>query len=457
MSSAPKTAASEASAPAPYVTVRHSVPPPPSGTSVAVVGLGRVGLPLALAFANKGLRVVGVERDGRTRAAIAERKMPFHEPGCDELLAKHGLDLVADVGELTGERSTDYVVITVGTPLQAHIEVDLTQITAVTKGLAKVLRKGQTIVLRSTVAARTTDYVGKILARETQLVAGDDFHLAFCPERIVEGKALVELETLPQVIGADDESSRANASNLFAVFPVDQLHTSLIGGELIKLFNNVTRYVSFALANQFALIADQFGESVHPLIAMANHGYPRDPIAKPGFAAGTCLRKDFGMVSENHATSDMLVAAWRVNEYMPNFVAKKLAEKAGGLHKKTVAVLGYTFKKDTDDPRDSLTPKLLRYLDREVPAEVRIVEPNLGDVVQLEGGGTAKNWSITDALRDADAVILAMNHGAFRDVRRFLVGPEALVAPGAWVADLWNVCDAGSMFFCARPRVVGGP
>lgn len=444
--------------PAPtYLTVRGSFPPPSPETSVAVVGLGRVGLPLALAFAAKGLRVIGVERDARTRAAIAEQRMPFHEPGCDELLRARPLDVVADVSELTEGRSPDYVVITVGTPLQAHIEVDLTQIAAVTRGLSRVLRRGQTIILRSTVAARTTDYVAKVLARETGLVAGRDFHLAFCPERIVEGKALVELETLPQVIGADDDASRTKASTLFSVFPVDQLQTSLVGGELIKLFNNVTRYVSFALANQFALIADQFGESVHPLIAMANHGYPRDPISKPGFAAGACLRKDFGMVSENHSTTDMLVAAWRVNEYMPNFVARKLADEAGGLHQKKVAVLGYTFKRDTDDARDSLTPKLLRYIEREVPKEVRIVEPNLGDSIPLEQGGTAKNWSLTDALRDADAVVVAMNHSAFRDVRRYILGSEAIVAPGAWVADLWNVCNTGALFFCAKPGVVGGP
>lgn len=440
-----------------YLIQKGSFPPPPAGTSVAVVGLGRVGLPLALAFAAKGLRVIGVERDPRTRAAIAERRMPFHEPGCDELLAKGALDVVADVTELTDSRSPDYVVITVGTPLQAHIEVDLTQIAAVTRGLSRVLEKGQTIILRSTVAARTTDYVAKVLAREARLHAGRDYHLAFCPERIVEGKALVELETLPQVIGADDEASRAKASTLFSVFPVEQLQTSLVGGELIKLFNNVTRYVSFALANQFALIADQFGESVHPLIAMANHGYPRDPIAKPGFAAGACLRKDFGMVSENHSTTDMLVAAWRVNEYMPNFVARKLADEARGLHQKKVAVLGYTFKRDTDDPRDSLTPKLLRYLEREVPREICIVEPNLGAEIPLEHGGTAKNWALADALEGADAVVVAMNHSAFRDVRRFILGSEAVVAPGAWVADLWNVCNTGALFFCAKPGVVGGP
>ncbi|MBI2389446.1 MAG: nucleotide sugar dehydrogenase [Deltaproteobacteria bacterium] len=440
-----------------YLIARGSFPPPPPQTSVAIVGLGRVGLPLALAFASRGLRVTGVERDAKTRAAIAEGRMPFQEPGCEELLRAHPIELMADVSELSGDRAPDFVVITVGTPLQAHIEVDLTQLAAVAQGLSRVLRRGQTIVLRSTVAARTTEYVARLLSRETGLLPGQDFHLAFCPERMVEGGALRELDTLPQVIGADDEASRAKASTLFSAFPVDQLHTSLVGGELIKLFNNVTRYVSFALANQFALIADQFGESVHPLIAMANHGYPRDPIARPGFAAGACLRKDFGMVSENHSTTDMLVAAWRVNEYMPNFVARKLAEQAGGLHQKRVAVLGYTFKRDSDDARDSLTPKLLRYIEREVPAEVRIAEPNLEGPIALEQGGSARNWAPRDALEGADAVVIAMNHGAFADVRKLLLGPGSIVASGAWVADLWNVCDTGALFFCARPRVEAGP
>ena len=429
----------------------------PKGTVVAVVGLGRVGLPLALSFASKGLTVIGVERDAKFREAIAARRMPFHEPGCDALLAQCPLEVVADVSDIDPARTPEFVVITVGTPLQAHIEVDLAQISAVTTSLARTLRKGQTIILRSTVAARTTDFVGRVLERESGLIAGQDFHLAFCPERIVEGKALLELETLPQVIGAADEVSRARASALFAVFPVEQLHTSLVGGELIKLFNNVTRYVSFALANQFALIADNFGESVHPLIAMANHNYPRDPISKPGFAAGACLRKDFGMVSENHASTDMLVAAWRVNEYMPNFVARKLSDASGGLHKKLITVLGYTFKRDTDDARDSLTPKLLRYLERDVPREIRIVEPNLGDPFTGERGEAIKNWNLVEALRSTDAVVIAMNHSAFANIRRYLQGPEAIVAPGAWVADLWNVCGTGEMFFRAKPGVVGGP
>jgi UDP-N-acetyl-D-mannosaminuronic acid dehydrogenase len=438
------------------VFAKGSFVAPPPGTRVAVVGLGRVGLPLALKFAEKGLRVIGVERDEKVRAAIAARRMPFREPGCQELLDRVSIELVADVAD-TAAHLPDYVVITVGTPMQAHIEVDLAQIAAVTTGLARSLRKGQTIILRSTVAARTTEYVGRILARETGMIAGRDFHLAFCPERIVEGNALVELETLPQVIGAADDASRAKASALFAVFPVEQLQTSLVGGELIKLFNNVARYVSFALANQFALIAEQFGESAHPLIAMANHHYPRDTISQPGFAAGACLRKDFGMVSENHASTDMLVAAWRVNEYMPNFLARTLAEKASGLHRKTIAVLGYTFKKDTDDPRDSLTPKLLRYLEREVPKEIRIVEPNLDGDIPIESGGTARNWALHEALAGAEAVVVAMNHRAFSHVRRFVIGPEAIVAPGAWVADLWNVCGTGDMFFASRPGVVGGP
>src|SRR5262245_57064835 len=108
-----------------YVTPKGTVPPVPAGTSVAVVGLGRVGLPLALSFASKGLRVIGVERDARVRGLLAEKRMPFHEPGCEELLARHPMEIIADVGELTKEQAPDFVVITVGTPLQAHIECDL--------------------------------------------------------------------------------------------------------------------------------------------------------------------------------------------------------------------------------------------------------------------------------------------------------------------------------------------
>ena len=422
-----------------------AVEPPPKGTSVAVVGLGRVGLPMALALAERGLEVIGVERDERVRRLLAERKMPFIERGCDELLEKWGLEVLADAADLAANPPS-YVIVTVGTPLLAHIEADLTQITAVARGLAKSLRPGQTIVLRSTVAARTTSYVARFLERETKLVPGRDFSVAFCPERLIEGKALEELLTLPQVIGADDDLARSRASKLFAAFPVTQLHTSMVGAELVKLFNNVTRYVSFALANQFALIADGFDEDIHPLIAFANHQYPRDPIATPGFAAGSCLRKDFGMVTENHSTTDMLVAAWRVNEYMPNFMSRALVERAG-ITGKVVAVLGHAFKRDSDDPRDSLTPKLLRYLEREVPRELRVVEPNIAGPLPSEYGETLVNWPLDRALDRAEVVVIAVNHSAFAGVRDLLEGPNARVSKGAWVADLWNVCGTGRTFF----------
>src|SRR5258708_987166 len=116
-----------------FLVAKSTIRKPMPGTAVAVIGLGRVGLPLALSFAAKGLRVIGVERDKRVRAMLSERRMPFHEPGCDELLRAEKLEVVADINDVHPDDAPDYVVITVGTPLQAHIEVDLAQIGAVTE------------------------------------------------------------------------------------------------------------------------------------------------------------------------------------------------------------------------------------------------------------------------------------------------------------------------------------
>jgi UDP-N-acetyl-D-mannosaminuronic acid dehydrogenase len=164
----------------------------------------------------------------------------------------------------------------------------------------------------------------------------------------------------------------------------------------------------------------------------------------PGFTAGTCLRKDFGMISEQNAYSDLLLSAWKVNEFMPAFLVQHLRQRVS-LEDKRVALLGYTFKAETDDVRDSLAPKLYRYIERELPAEVRICEPHLPDPTDEPINGKLKNWSIEEALEGVDAVFVATNHAAFREPLRAL----GAKCPDTWIADLWNVTGHGEVFYKA--------
>ena len=268
--------------------------------------------------------------------------------------------------------------------------------------------------------------------------------LAFCPERIAEGMAFEELRTLPQIVGVEDESSREAATSLFSKLAPEVLQTDYVTAELVKLFNNIARYIQFAVANQFALVCDTFGANIYETRRLANHNYPRSNIASPGFTAGTCLRKDFGMINEWSPYPDMLLSAWKMNEYTPAFLVDHLLKRTT-IHDRNVALLGFSFKRDTDDIRDSLAPKLYRYIERQLPTEVRISDHNLPDPIAEPSMGELKNWSAQEALANADCVFVAMNHSGYKELLHDLAQRK----PEAWVADIWNVGGIDQLFYQA--------
>jgi UDP-N-acetyl-D-mannosaminuronic acid dehydrogenase len=408
---------------------------------VCVVGTGRVGLPLALSFIDVGFNVTGIDVDPQLAATVNAGTMPFHEPGYEELIATGKLVVHTDSGIAARSRA---IVITVGTPLHNHIETDLSQVQRVLEQVAPHLRAGQLVCLRSTVAPGTTRFARRWIERNTDLTVGEDLGLAFCPERIAEGKARDELRTLPQIVGTEDPMSETMATALFGKLDTEILTTDYVSAELVKLFNNIARYVHFALANQFAMVADTFDANIYEIRRMANHDYPRSHIASPGFTAGTCLRKDFGMLNEWNPYPDMLLSAWKMNEYIPAFLVQHLLQRTE-LHDRRVAVLGYTFKMDTDDTRDSLAPKLYRYIQRELPLEIRVTDHNLPNPIPDVGNGELENLPADQAVEGVDAVFVATNHSGYDEVLRTL----AAAAPDTWVADLWNVGRTDLIFYRA--------
>ncbi len=402
--------------------------------SIAIIGLGRVGLPLALFLESLGMTVVGVDKNQELLEILRTKTMPFREEGCDELMRQSNIKFTDSIDAV---RETDYIIITVGTPLYNHIEADLACIRAVANDLVSVLRPGHVILLRSTVAPETTRFLKQYLELNTLLKVGRDIGLAFCPERLAENQALKELRMLPQIIGCEDEFSRDRTRELFEKFAVKLFFTNYVSAELVKLFNNISRYLDFAVANQFAIIANQYQQNIYSLTRMANEDYPRGYIHNPGFTAGTCLRKDFGLLNERTPAADLLLSAWKINEHMPYHLVESVARYTP-LYDKTVAVLGYTFKRNSDDLRDSLVPKLVRYIERHVPNAIRICEPHVNDPV-LDGH---PNVGLEECLRDADVVFVAMNHDHF-------VYHNALlkIRTTAWVVDLWNCLGQNQLIF----------
>jgi UDP-N-acetyl-D-mannosaminuronic acid dehydrogenase len=408
---------------------------------IAVIGTGRVGLPLALAFAESGADVIGIDINSEIRQAVnVDKTMPFLEPGFEEILQSGKLQIQEFID---GVEDVDYFVVTVGTPLLHHIETDLTAVTRVIKDLGTKIRKGQTVVMRSTTAPHTTQYVKKQLEAASGLEVGEDIFLACCPERILEGKAKEELFALPQIVGTEDTGSRERADALFQVLGVEIMHCDYITAELVKLFNNVSRYAYFAIANVLAMIAIDYEAEPYEILRLTNHHYPRPITSKPGFTAGTCLRKDFGMLSEAYWSADILVSAWRINESMPKFLVEAAKSKWGDLSELRIAVLGYSFKRDADDVRDTLSDKVLRYLHRECP-QTLVLHDHLvqQDDVPVMPDLTFTN-DLSDAVSDADLIVIATNHSLYSDQKDMLM--QRVENNSCRIVDIWDSLGTGSV------------
>jgi UDP-N-acetyl-D-mannosaminuronic acid dehydrogenase len=445
---------------------------------VSVIGLGRVGLPLALSFADRGLSVIGIDNDPARVGSLREGAMPFEETGAQELLdrvsasghltlservsASGHLTLserVSASGHLTlSERVADaararHIVITLGTPSFSHIEIDMRDIRSALDDLLGSLRPGHALTLRSTVAPGTTEFVAGYLAKHRGFQIGEDVFVAHAPERIAAGRFLEEIDSLPCIVGGVGERSGEVVAELFGAFDAPIVQTTPVQAELAKIWANILRYTHFALPNLLMMDCERYGANVFEVIDLVNRDYPRGGLAQPGFTAGTCLRKDFAFSEERSNAPGMLLAVSRVNESVPLFLVEgirrrlgpasgspgavasgSMASALGSLAGRKVAVLGLAFKADTDDERDSLAHKLIRLLERE-----------LADVVAHDPHVPTPTMSFEEAVENADVVVVAANHREFRD-------PSALAAiaerAGAdcLVVDPWNCWGAGQVF-----------
>ena len=322
---------------------------------VAIIGCGRVGLPLALAFADRGLRTIGIEIDRDRIEAVRSGRMPFDEPGAPEVLSRAtAAGTIAWSEHVADAAGAEHIVITLGTPSFSHIEIDMRDIRGALDDLLPVLRPGHSLTLRSTVAPGTTDFVAGYLRKHRDLAIGEDVFVAHAPERIAAGRFFEEIVSLPCIVGGVGERSGEVVGALFEVFGAPIVQTTPIQAELAKIWTNILRYVEFALPNRLMMECEQYGANVFEVIDLINRDYPRGGMKLPGFTAGTCLRKDFTFSEERSPAPGMLLAVSRVHESMPRFIVDGLRRRLGSLRDRKVAVLGLTFKRDSDDRRDSL-------------------------------------------------------------------------------------------------------
>jgi UDP-N-acetyl-D-mannosaminuronic acid dehydrogenase len=374
--------------------------------TVGVLGLGRVGLPLATMFAIRGIKVIGIDVNDERIQSIRNSKCPFYDVPVQEGLEKAIKDgnLITDKNLEHYGNLIDIMFVTVGTPTTTDNRVDYSQLFTALNDICKISLKGKLIILRSTIPPKTTtDIVIPFIENKTSLEIGKDFGIAMCPERILEGQAMKELYELPEIVGGTNEITNKIVTELFKIINPNKefLYTSPSGAELSKLFNNIYRYISFALSNELAIWAETYGLDAGELIQLANYKYPRGQIPIPGFVGGPCLSKDGIFLDNNTTFSSIVSTAWKLNESIPQHIVNNIKKISGNLVGKKITVLGLSFKSGSDDLRNSPSVKLVETL-KDTGADVLVHDPY---VKTTEG--------LLDVLKAPDVVIIATNHKDF--------------------------------------------
>ncbi len=422
----------------------------PRAQEVCVVGMGYVGLTVAVALADVGLTVHGVEANPDVRARLSRGELHIHEAGLDRAFRAtlgRRLFVRGDVREAVGQN----YIVAVGTPVDPSGEPVLADVEAAADSVGSVLKRGDLVALRSTVPIGTSrDVVLPRLEATSGLRAGRDFDFVFAPERTLAGSALAELRTLPQVIGGLNEASLEHATNLFReLTPSVVAVRSIEEAEAVKLLNNAYRDHVFAFANEVGLLCERWGLDTAAVIHAANDGYPRHQIPQAsGGVGGTCLRKDpyllLASARRRGFEPVLLGASRRVNEAMPRHVAEKvlafLREKRIAGRPPNVFVVGFAFKgkPETSDMRDSPTLDLVRHLADVVPT-VRAFDPVIAPE-ELKAVAGVDPLSVEDGFRGADAVVVMNNHssyGSWTDLGALLASMDR---PGLFV-DSWRLFE----------------
>lgn len=389
---------------------------------VVIGGGGHVGLPLAIALADRGSTVAVFDISEGAVATINSGRVPFSEPGAEPVLQRviaEGRFTASTDASVVGSART--VIVVIGTPVDEHLNPDPNAIPAALAECSAFFRDGQLLVLRSTVYPGVTALVERMVAS-----LGVEMPVAFCPERIAEHKAMEELYSLPQIVSSRSADGRARAAELFGTLTDKIVHLEPEEAELAKLFTNTWRYIKFAAANQFYMMANDRGLDFEKIRAALTDDYPRaKDLPGPGFAAGPCLFKDTMQLA---AFSDNKFAlghsAMLVNEGLPLYIVSQL-EKRFDLSELTVGILGMAFKAGSDDIRSSLSYKLRRVLKFKAKA-VLGTDPNVTEQTD------DTLLPLDHVLQKADLLIIATPHDEYRGL-----------ATDKPVADVWNLLGKG--------------
>lgn len=404
---------------------------------ICVLGLGYIGLPTASTFATHGLQVIGVDVNSQVVDLLKEGELHIYEPGLRTLV-----QAALRSGNMLIERqpqSADAFIIAVPTPFKEGKKADMQYVISAAESIVPHLGKGSLVVLESTSPPRTTvDIVRPILER-SGLKAGQDFFLAYSPERVLPGQILRELIENARVIGGIDDVSAEAGRDLYATFVRGEIIlTDATTAEMVKLMENTYRDVNIAIANEFAQLADRFGVDIWEAIALANR-HPRVRVLNPGpGVGGHCISVDpWFLVEAAPDISPLIRTSREVNDGQPDFVASIVRRAVGDLKDCHVAALGLSYKPDVDDLRESPAIEICHKL-AEAGARVVAYEPYKPEFQQNSFETVA---TLAAALDGANAILLLVGHTALRNLRPEVV---AEITPARVVIDCvnaWNSPD----------------
>ena len=380
-------------------------------------GAGHIGFPLGLILSSKGFEVSLIDKNKNNIKKINNGEVPFLEENSKKLLTdmrkKKRIYATDQINEISKSK---YIIICISTPITNQLNPNLKPFINFFHQLKKKIKKDQIVIIRSSIYPGICEKVYKIIEKKCK-------NLSYCPERIVQGKSIVELPKLPQLVSGKSKKAILESGKLFKTICKKIIYTEVIEAELIKLFSNAYRYINFAISNQFYMICQNQNLNFFKIRNIMREGYMRNAnIPESGFTAGPCLLKDTMQLSSfyNHKFK-LGHAAMSVNEGIPIFIIKKLQKKFD-LRKKTVGVLGLTFKAETDDIRDSLSIKLVKLL------ELKKIKTLQSD----EFYKNKKNISKNDLVKKSDIIILATPHKAYKRLK---------IKKNKTVVDIWGLIE----------------
>jgi len=405
--------------------------------SICVIGLGYIGLPTASMFASRGIKVTGVDNNPEVVKSLQSGRVHIYEPGLNEVVEKA---IKSDNLKVASQPvPSDAFLIAVPTPFYDGKKADMRAVESAAKAIVPVLQKGNLVVLESTSPPLTTRERLLPILESSGLKAGEDFLLAYSPERVLPGRIMEELIGNARVIGGFDRASAEAGRDLYRTFVEGEIIlTDATTSEMVKLMENTYRDINIAIANEFSQLADRFGVDVWEAIQIANK-HPRVKILNPGpGVGGHCISVDpWFFVEAAPDITPLINTARNVNDHQPDFVLSLVKRALGDLSGKKLAVLGLAFKPDVDDLRESPAVSVAERLSNE-KAEVIACEPYKPD---FAGKGYAVTSSLEQTVKDADAIILLVAHSRFKTLE-----PEKMktATSARIIVDCVNVLDPQS-------------